>query len=157
MHRILDELTTEYASAAGCACERKEEESHVVLLVEGVRVHVGFLESSGMMLFHTAVATLPPKGEGREELFMKLLGADNLFSGTRGFTLGVDEARQLVTLQLAWDAFHLDGKSFARIVNNLLSVSLDWMVRLQDWRPSPPESAKGSASEESFMMHFLKV
>ncbi|WP_077073239.1 type III secretion system chaperone [Mailhella massiliensis] len=153
MHRILDELTTEYASAAGCACERKEEESHVVLLVEGVRVHVGFLESSGMMLFHTAVATLPPKGEGREELFMKLLGADNLFSGTRGFTLGVDEARQLVTLQLAWDAFHLDGKSFARIVNNLLSVAVEWMIRLEEWRPSPPEGGE----ERSFMMNFLKV
>ena len=155
MHRILDELTTGYASATGCACEREEGGTHVVLIVEEVRVHVGFLESSGMMLFHTAVGLLPRKGEGREELCMELLGANNLFSGTLGFTLGVDEAQELVTLQLAWDAFHLDGESFARIVNNLLSVAADWMLRLDAWHPAPQVQEEDGGG--AFMMNFLKV
>lgn len=66
------------------AVPAKEEGSPGVLLGAGVRGHVGFLESSGRMLFHTAVAPLSPKGEEREECCMKLLGADNLFGGTMG-------------------------------------------------------------------------
>ena len=154
MHRILEELATEYASATGCACEMEEGGCHAVLTVEEVRVHVGFLESSGMLLFHTAVALLPRRGEGREEFCMKLLEANNLFSRTLCFTLGVDVEQELATLQLAWDAFHLDGESFARIVNNLLSVAADWMVRLDAWRPAPLQEEDGGGA---LMMNFLRV
>ena len=59
-------------------------------------------------------------------------------------------------MQIAWDALHLDKESFSRIVNNLISVSLNWMLRLEDWRASPSEK-ENSESEESFMLHCLKV
>ena len=159
MHRILDELTTAYASATGCTCE-KEGENHVALLVEGVRLRVGFLESSGMLLFHTVVAPLPGKENGRGEFCMKLLTANNLFLDTMGFTLGVDEHQELVTIQLAWDLSHLEAESFARIVNNLLAVAADWMIRLNEWRPSS-SAGEGSAPAENSgevpFMNFLKV
>lgn len=66
---------------------------------------------------------------------MKLLAANNLFTDTQGFTLGVDESQELVTIQLAWDLSRLDAEGFARIVNNLLAVAADWMIRLDEWRP----------------------
>lgn len=157
MRRIFYELATGYAAATGCSCEAEEGSCRASLSVEGVVVHIGLLEESGMLVFQTGVGSVPAGEDGRKEFCMKLLAANNLFGGTMGFTLGVDETRDIVTLQIAWDALHLDAEGFSHIMNNLLSVSLDWMVRLQDWRPSPPESAKGSASEESFMMHFLKV
>ncbi len=151
MHRILDELTTAYASATGCTCE-KEGENHVALLVEGVRLRVGFLESSGMLLFHTVVAPLPGKENGRGEFCMKLLAANNFFSGTSGFTLGVDESQEVVTLQLAWDAFSLNGEGFTQIVDNMLFAAVDWMVRLDAWQPSPEEG-----KDDALMVNFLKV
>ena len=157
MRRILYELVTGYAAAAGCGCEVEEGSCRAALSVEGLVVHIGLLEESGMLVFQTGVGALPSGEEARGELCLKLLAADNLFCGTMGFTLGVDEEQGIVTLQLAWDALHLDAEGFSRIVNNLLSVSLDWMLRLQNWRPSPPEGAKDAAAEESFLMHFLKV
>ena len=156
MRRILYELVTGYAAAAGCDCEVEEGSCRAALSVEGVVVHIGLLEESGMLVFQTGVGALP-SGEEQRILERSTFFADNLFCGTMGFTLGVDEEQGIVTLQLAWDALHLDAEGFSRIVNNLLSVSLDWMLRLQNWRPSPPEGAKDAAAEEPFLMHVLKV
>lgn len=153
MRRILYELVSEYAAATGCDCEVEEGSCRAALSVEGLSVHIGILEESGMLLFQTGVAPLPAGGPDREALCMKLLAADNLFSGTMGFTLGVDESLEVVTLQLAWDALLLDGEGFHRIVNNLISLTLEWMIRLDEWRPSPPERE----STDPLMMNFLKV
>ena len=91
---------------------------------------------------------------------MKLLTANNLFSDTMGFTLGVDETQELVTLQLAWDLSRLDAEGFAHIVNNLLSVAADWMIRLNEWRPAAPDkeySGQNAAPIEMPFTSFLKV
>lgn len=156
MRRILYDLATAYAAASGCGCEVEEGGSRAELSVEGLSVHIGLVEESDMMLFQTAVAVLPSEEAGRGECCRQLLAANNLFVGTLGFTLGVDEETQIVTLQIAWDALRLDAEGFGRIVNNLLSVALDWMLRLDDWRPSPP-AREGEASDEPLPMHFLKV
>ena len=96
---------------------------------------------------------------GREEFCLKLLAANNLFSDTMGFTLGVDEAQELVTLQLAWDISRLDAEGFARIVNNLLAVAADWMLRLDQWRPSADGGGDepAASSEDMPFVNFLQV
>ena len=157
MRRMLYELVTKFAAATGCRCEAEEGGCRASIDVEGLVVHIGLLEEAGMMLFQTAVASLPAAGAGREELCMKLLAADNLFSGTRGFTLGLDAAQEIVTMQLAWDAQQLDDEAFSHIVNNLVSVALEWTIRLDEWRPSSAGDKDGQAGDDSFMMHFLKV
>lgn len=159
MRKTLHELVTGYASATGCTCEAEEGSCQAVLSVEGLGIHIGLVESSGMIAFQTGVALLPASG-GREEFCMKLLAANNLFTDTMGFTLGVDESQELVTVQLAWDLSRLDAEGFARIVNNLLAVAADWMIRLDKWRPSTPESPAGAEENgpgEMPFMNFLKV
>lgn len=156
MRRILYELTTAYAAAAGCSCEMKEGSCRTVLAMEGITVNIGIVESSGMLLFQTGVALLPAGDcREREEFCLKLLSANNLFRDTFGFTLGVDEEQQMVTVQIAWDARHLDNEGFSCLVNNLLAVSADWMLRLDAWRPSPPETQ--SIPGDDILMHSLKV
>lgn len=160
MRKTLHELVTGYAAATGCACEAEEGSCQAVLSVEGLGIHIGLAESSGMIVFQTGAALLPPAGGGREEFCMKLLAANNLFTDTQGFTLGVDESQELVTIQLAWDLSRLDAEGFARIVNNLLAVAADWMIRLDEWRPSAPGSAAGAEENgpgEMPFMNFLKV
>lgn len=105
-----------------------------------------------------APARLVPS-RGREEFCLKLLAANNLFSDTMGFTLGVDEAQELVTLQLAWDISRLDAEGFARIVNNLLAVAADWMLRLDQWRPSADGGGDepAASSEDMPFVNFLQV
>lgn len=159
MRRTLHELATGYAATTGCACEAEEGSCQAALSVEGLGVHIGLVESSGMIVFQTGVALLPAN-EGREEFCMKLLSANNLFTDTMGFTLGVDESQELVTIQLAWNLSRLDAEGFARIVNNLLAVAADWMIRLDEWRPSAPGgegTAPTGASGEAPFANFLKV
>lgn len=160
MRQTLHKLVTGYAAATGCACEAEEGSCQAVLSVEGLGVHIGLTESSGMIVFQTGVALLPPAGGGREEFCMKLLAANNLFSDTMGFTLGVDEGQELVTIQLAWDLSRLDAEGFARIVHNLLAVAADWMIRLDEWRPSAPDGegdAPAAMSGDMPFMNFLQV
>lgn len=160
MRRTLHELATGYAAATGCDCEMKEGSCQAVLSVEGLTIQIGLAESSGMIVLQTGVAVLPTGRGDREAFCMKLLAANNLFSETRGFTLGVDEEQALVTLQLAWDLSRLDAEGFARIVHNLLAVAADWMIRLDEWRPSAPKDKGDSLaalSASSSGMHVLQV
>ena len=158
MRRTLYELVTGYAEATGCTCTIEQGSCHAVLRVEDADIQIGLVEASGMMVFQTAVAILPAEDAGREEFCMRLLGANNLFNGTMGFTLGLDTEQELVTLQLAWDSYHLDAEAFSCIVNNLLSVTADWMIRLNDWHPSLSSHTGGSSStDEALIMNSLKV
>jgi hypothetical protein len=147
MRNTLHELATGYAAATGCACEAVEGSGEATLSVEGFAVRIGLVESSGMIVFQTGMALAPLRG--REEFCLWLLAANNLFTETRGFTLGVDAEQELVTLQLAWDISRLDAEGFAHIVNNLFSVAADWMVRLDEWWPSVP--GKSGVSGEPSM------
>lgn len=151
MRQTLHELVTGYAAATGCVCEAEEGSCQAVLSVEGLGVQIGLVESSGMIVFQTGVALLPRLE--KEKFCMKLLAANNLFSDTMGFTLGVDEGQELVTIQLAWDLSRLDAEGFARIVHNLLAVAADWMIRLDEWRPSAPAGEGDNAP----FMNFLQV
>ena len=158
MRKTMHELTTGYAAATGCICKAEEGSCQAVLSVEGLEIQIGLVESSGMLAFQTGVALVPSRG--REEFCLKLLAANNLFSDTMGFTLGVDEIQELGTLQLAWDISRLDAEGFARIVNNLLAVAADWMLRLDQWRPSAPDGngdEPAALSESMPFMNFLQV
>jgi hypothetical protein len=154
MRRTLHELATGYAAATGCSCEAVEGSGQATLSVEGFSVQIGLVESSGMIVFQTGMALVPLRG--REEFCLRLLTANNLFSEARGFTLGVDAEQELVTLQLAWDISRLDAEGFARIVRNLLSVAADWMVRLDEWRPSAP-GGESEVSGGQSPVNFLRV
>ncbi len=158
MRKTMHELIAGYATATGCICKAEAGSCQAVLSVEGLEIQVGLVESSGMLAFQTGVALLPR--HGREEFCMKLLAANNLFNDTMGFTLGVDEGQELVTLQIAWDISRLDAEGFARIVNNLLAVAADWMVRLDQWRPSAPDGEgdePAALSDGIPVMNFLQV
>jgi hypothetical protein len=154
MRKTFHELTTGYAAATGCACETEEGSAQATLSVEGFSVQIGLVESSGMIVFQTGTALVPL--QWREEFCLRLLTANNLFSETQGFTLGVDTEQELVTLQLARDISRLDAEGFARILNSLFSVAADWMVRLNEWWPSVP-GGKSKVSWEQFPMNFLCV
>ena len=157
MQGTLYELVTGYAEATGCACTVEQGSCHAVLRVEDAEIQIGLLETSGMLICQTAVAVLPGEDAGREAFCMELLGANNLFAGTMGFTLGLDAGQDLVTLQLAWDIYHLDAEGFACIIHNLLAVTADWMVRLSNWRPPLSGQEEAASSAEAFPLHSLKV
>ncbi len=154
----LDELVAGYAAAAGCRYTAEKGACQATLTVEGLEIQAAVLRGSGMLVLQTGVALLPV--HGREEFCLQLLAANNLFSQTLGFTLGVDTALELVTVQVTWELAALDAERFACLMGNLLAVASDWMIRLDAWRPD--ESAandSGTAGEGGlpFELQFLRV
>ena len=157
MQRVLYDLVTGYAEATGCTCKIEQGSCHAVLCVEDAEIQIGLLQTSGMIVCQTAVAVLPGEDAGRAAFCMELLAANNLFAKTMGFTLGLDAGQNLVTLQLAWDIYHLDAEGFACLINNLLAVTADWMVRLNDWRPALSGQEGAQSSAGAFLFNSLKV
>lgn len=153
MRRTFHELISDYAANTGCTANIKEGTCQASLIIEGLEFQLGLAESAGMLFIQTGVALLPP--EGREAFYEYLLGANDGFSGTQGLTLGVNKDMDLVTLQLSWDLGHLDAEGFARLMGHMGSLAIDWMVKLDAWRPEAPASADMGAVPD--FHNFLRV
>ncbi len=153
MKTKLFDLANGYAEATGCVCKADAGAAQVTMTVEGVDIQLALEERTGMIVFQTGIGLFPESlaMPERAEFYLALLKANNLFSGTRGFTLGVDEDSELVTLQLAWDISHLDEKSFANLMDNFLTVVSEWLVRLDNWRPGQTASKAVETGEPAFI------
>ncbi|MCF0120557.1 MAG: type III secretion system chaperone [Duodenibacillus sp.] len=137
MRNTLNKLVSEYAEKNGMECNMEPGSCQATLVCEGLEVQLGLAEESGMLLIQTGVGLL--QTTGGEEYCRMILAANNAFSGTQGFTLGLDEDLELITLQVTSPLMPLTDETFSNLMNNLLTVAADWLVRLNDWRPSAPE------------------
>lgn len=141
MRRTFQELIRGYADAAGIGCSMKDGECQADLDAAGLVVHAGLLEESGTLILQAGVGLLP---HGEEAAFcLHLLGMNNLFSGTRGMTLGVDREQELVTLQAIRDMSGLTAESFSALAGTFIDVAADCLVDLSSWSASA--SAAGAA------------
>ncbi len=153
MKTKLFELANGYAEATGCVCKADAGAAQATLTVEGVDIQLGLEERTGMIVFQAGIGLFPESltTAARAEFFLALLKDNNLFSGTRGFTLGVDEESELVTLQLAWDISNLEEKSFANLMNNFLTVMSGHLVKLDNWRPGQAANEASGTGEPAFI------
>jgi len=154
MRRTFQELITGFAAKSGCTANIKEGSCEGSLVVEGLTFHLGLMESSGMLLINTGVALLP--SDGRQEFYEYLLKANDCFSGTQGFTLGVNKELELVTLQIAWEIAHLNEETFGNLILNMGILAADWMVKLDTWRPEALNDSGNNSGNPEFM-NFLRV
>lgn len=134
------ELITAYAEAAHCSCMLDPEDTLAILDIAGVTMRITEQPEGGFFLVQTGVAALPEKGAAREAFCMELLKANNLFSGTAGFTLGVDESQGLATLQLYHATAGLTTESFTNILNNAFSTAADCLIFFNNWSYTPEAS-----------------
>ncbi len=158
MKTKLFELAKEFAEETGCAYTANEGDVNAVLTVEGLAIHLGLEERTGMLIFQTGIGLFPDSltVEERAEFFLSLLKANNLFKGTRGFTLGVDEENGLVTLQLAWDINNLAKEGFNNLMTNFITVCGEWLAKLDAWRPSEPIVSETAIPRDD-ISSFLRV
>ncbi len=158
MKAKLNELVNGYAAETGCDCKAENGESHATLTIEGLAIQLGLEERTGMLLFQTGIGLFPESLtiEERSEFFLSLLKDNNLFKGTRGFTLGVDEENGLVTLQLAWDINNLSKEGFGNLMTNFITVCGEWLAKLDAWRPSAPASSTTAVLQDN-ISEFLRV
>lgn len=113
----------------------------VTLDIESLPLHVAYLEESDMLLVQTGVGLPPAQADpaARERQWAYLLSANNLFSQTRGATLGYDPEQALITLQAAWPlAPLLQGEAFDNLLGNFLDVAALWMGELAEGEADLP-------------------
>lgn len=135
-----------YGEATGCSCSMDEQDNHADIDVAGITVHLAEMQEAGFFVAQTGVAVLPPKGPAREAFLMNVLKANNLFSGTRGYTLGVDEEQDLVTLQLYWPTANLSDEAFGNILNNLMDTAVECIDFYSRWTYEAEESISSDTS-----------
>ncbi len=152
MKQKLKNLVMAYAGETGCEAVADEGSVLAKLNVEGLEIQLALEERTGMIIFQTGIGLFPERltKPERADFFLSLLKDNNLFSGTRGFTLGIDEDAGLVTLQLAWDINNLEANNFANLMNNFIAVCGEWLVRLDNWRPGATSSEKVEGGESAF-------
>lgn len=128
---ILEEFATAFA---------KEYEGTVSMLPSGfggtiqigpVGIRMAWQQESDMLVLQCPVTIVP--AEKREAFALYLLEANDLLMQTHGFTLGVNMAAEVVTLQLVWEMKHLEQPGFNNLVLNLIKEANDWAGKIDTW------------------------
>ena len=158
MRHSFHTFVQDYAAASGCEVNMQEGDCQAELSLQGISIHAGLLEESSLLICQLPVGIVPDSN--REQFFLMLLKANNLLQAAKGFTFGVDD--DVVTLQIAWDMTHLSSESFTNLINNLLIVGTDWMVRLDGWQPEEAQNSNEDTLQQAMNnfsggMNFLKI
>ena len=153
MIRTFYDLVSGYASANGCQLNMNEEDATAMLVVDGFSFRLEFVENKVAILLWTPVGFLPEKG--LEEFYRMLLSANNMLIGTNGFTLGLNDNMNLVTLQLIHPLSELDKDGFENIIGNMLLVAEYWLAHLHNWTPSE-QNADDSHEQRGSSVNFIQ-
>lgn len=133
MRMQFEALLDSYVSGAGLPKAVSVGVNQYAVSMSGFSIHIGLFEERGMLMIHAGVALLPQIG--KEALYIELLQANNLFSGTNGLTLGVDPDETLVTLQAGWPMAGLTNTGFTALFDNFLFLTAEWMHKLSVFIP----------------------
>ncbi len=142
MNKEMLEFVRAYAQAQSLAVEENGG-STVSLIVEGLPVHIGWSEDTRIVFIQTGVGILPEDERKVSQFLMHLLCANNLFSETKGFTLGFESETELITLQALCEFDHLTQETFTSLISRFIEQTLHWIKEIDSWDAAAdePESA----------------
>ena len=125
--------------------------------VASVNIMINNVEERGEILLYADLGNVPP--EGREDFYRTLLEANNLFQGTAGATLGLENGTGLIRLQLRENS-SLFANNAEEHVGAFVETALTWKKIVVDYRVSRKESKpteKAVLDNSSFMGPFMQV
>ena len=125
--------------------------------VASVNIMISNVEEKGEVLLYADLGNVPP--EGREDFYRTLLEANNLFQGTAGATLGLENGTGLIRLQLRENS-SIFANNAEEHVGAFVETALAWKKIVVDYRarrkvPKPTE--KAVLDNSSFMGPFMQV
>lgn len=127
---ILSELVENFAKDNGCECTMLDSGYGGNIKVGPLTMNVMNQPGSPFIILQIAVAVLPDEGEGREDLLLKVLAANDLFIATHGMTFALNPDAELITLlnQLPTDG--LNQETFSKAVSKTFLEAADWVKEL---------------------------
>ena len=98
------------------------------LFFDELVVNMEYHKESNLLHLYSHLGTLP--GDGREELFVRMLEANCFYRGTQGGTLAIDEEADAALLFYQTPVDLLNEADFLRIVENFVNVADTWSGQL---------------------------
>ncbi len=125
--------------------------------VGSVEIMISNVEERSEILLYADLGNVPP--EGREDIYRTLLEANNLFQGTAGATLGLENGTGLIRLQLRENS-SIFANNAEEHVGAFVETALTWKKIVVDYRASrkvPKPTEKAVLDNSSFMGPFMQV
>ena len=125
--------------------------------VASVNIMISNVEERGEILLYADLGNVPP--EGREDFYRTLLEANNLFQGTAGATLGLENGTGLIRLQLRENS-SIFANNAEEHVGTFVETALTWKKIVVDYRVSRKESKpteEAGFDSSSVMGPFMQV
>lgn len=125
--------------------------------VASVSIMISNVEERSEILLYADLGNVPP--EGREDFYRTLLEANNLFQGTAGATLGLENGTGLIRLQLRENS-SIFANNAEEHVGAFVETALTWKKIVVDYRASrkvPKPTEKAVLDNSSFMGPFMQV
>ncbi len=125
--------------------------------VASVSIMISNVEERSEILLYADLGNVPP--EGREDFYRTLLEANNLFQGTAGATLGLENGTGLIRLQLRENS-SIFANNAEEHVGAFVETALTWKKLVVDYRVSRKESKPTEEAvfdSSSFMGPFMQV
>ena len=122
-----------------------------------VNIMISNVEERGEILLYADLGIVPP--EGREDFYRTLLEANNLFQGTAGATLSLENGTGLIRLQMRENS-SVFANNAEEHVGIFVDTALTWKKIVVDYRASRNESkpAEEDVHDNSgFMSPFMQV
>ena len=105
--------------------------------VASVNIIISNVEERGEVLLYADLGDVPP--EGREAFYRNLLEANNLFQGTAGATLSLENGTGIIRLQIRENSSTF-ANSAEEHVGTFVETALTWKRIVVDYRSSREES-----------------
>ena len=142
---ILSELVENFAKNNGCEFTMLDSGYGGNIKIGPLTMNVMNQPGSPYIILQIAVAVLPEAGEGREDLLVKVLAANDLYIATHGMTLALNPDAELITLlnQLPTDG--LNQEAFSNAVGKTFLEAADWVKELD---PVYQEQNKGETADD---------
>ena len=125
--------------------------------VASVNIIISNVEERGEVLLYADLGDVPP--EGREAFYRNLLEANNLFQGTAGATLSLENGTGLIRLQIRENSSIFANKAEEH-VGIFVETALTWKKIVVDYRASREESKPTEDAlldNSSFIGPFMQV
>ncbi len=122
-----------------------------------VNIMISNVEERGEILLYADLGNVPP--EGREDFYRTLLEANNLFRGTAGATLSLENGTSLIRLQFREHSSIFANKA-EELVGTFVDTALTWKKIVVDYRASRKDSKpleEVLLDNSSFMGGFMQV
>ncbi len=139
----LKELAEGFAKHTECKLEMLDCGYGCTIGLGPIDLRIMHQPGSEVLVFQLPVGILPENPDLKLKTLKYLMSSNDLYSGTKGMTLGYNEDANLITLQNVWELHSLDQEKFSELVFRILNEGIVWMEKLD-----PEKMAEASADNK---------